>query len=71
MTIHQLDFYFPFLVFAYGLLISIALQIPALLKIADDRLPRHFVTQLKGHSALAWICLIVGSLWSLQNILLS
>jgi hypothetical protein len=70
MTVQELDYYFPFLVFFYGLLISFVLQIPALLKIADDRLPRQMVSQLKAHTGLAFFCLVIGSLWSLQNLLL-
>lgn len=69
MSVEQLDYYFPFLVFAYGLMISFVLQIPSLLKIADERMPKQMVNQLKAHSGLAFICLIVGSLWSLQNLL--
>lgn len=70
MTVAELDFYFPFLVFFYGLMISFVLQIPGLLKIADDRLPPRFINQLKAHSGLAFFCLVIGSLWSLQNLLL-
>jgi hypothetical protein len=68
MTIQQLDFYFPFYVFAYGFILTFILNQAALLEFAEQRLPAHLVGQLKMHRGLAMICLCAGGAWSLQNL---
>jgi hypothetical protein len=67
MNIAQLDYYFPFIVFFYGAIVSFTLSIPALRHIGETRMPYHFWKQLTMHRNLAMVCLIVGGLWSLQN----
>jgi hypothetical protein len=67
MTLESLDFFFPFIVFFYGILMVFVLENQTLDKLATERMPALAPT-LRGHRQLAWICLFVGGLWSLQNI---
>jgi hypothetical protein len=67
MRFETLDFFFPFLVFSYGILMAFVLESTALLKLAEERMPTMAAT-LRGHKNLAWVCLFVGGLWSLQNL---
>jgi hypothetical protein len=66
-TISNLDFYFPFLIFFYGLVISFVLEIPFLVQLARKEMPSQYAT-LERHRKLALISLYAGGLWSLQNI---
>lgn len=68
MTPSQLDVIFPFVVFFYGALMTFVLNQPRLMAIAEERMPRSILDQMKGHRALALICLLVGFPWSLQNL---
>lgn len=68
MTIEQLDAFFPFFVFFYGALITFVLHVPALVEISEQRMPPQVHAQLKAHRLLAIVCLVVGGLWSLQNL---
>ena len=68
MTIKQIDFIFPFVILAYGFLITFVLSWPRLVVLAEERLPAPLLKQLMAHRALALVCLLVGGLWSLQNI---
>ncbi len=70
MTISEIDLLFPFFVFAYGALVTFVLHIPALIQLAEERLPPAMLTQIQAHRHLAFICLFVGSLWSLQNLII-
>ncbi len=63
----KLDFYFPFIVFFYGLVASLVLEIPALIAIARKEMPSHYAN-LVAHQKIAWISLFVGGAWSLQNL---
>lgn len=63
----KLDFYFPFIVFFYGLVASLVLEIPALIAIARKEMPSHYAN-LVAHQKIAWISLFVGGVWSLQNL---
>jgi hypothetical protein len=67
MTLAQLDFIFPFFMFFYGILVTFVLENKALQRIAADR---HFAPYqgLVAHRGLAFVCVIVGGLWSLQNL---
>ena len=58
MTLEKLDYLFPFLVLTYGILMTFVLE------------NRYVPTgaTLRGHKNLAWTCLFVGALWSLQNL---
>ncbi len=68
MTPEKLDLIFPFLMFAYGALMTLVLHHPYLNELAENRLPSNVVAQMRGHRALALVCLAVGSLWSTQNL---
>jgi hypothetical protein len=68
MSIHSLDLLFPFFVFAYGAMITFVLSMPRLMEIAEKRLPPDLLKQLEAHRWLAMVCLIVGAVWSLQNL---
>jgi len=70
MTAEKLDFFFPFVVFFYGLLLLLVLENPALVKIGEERLGAAF-QQLSRHKGLAWICFFIGGLWSIQNVYLT
>lgn len=68
MTPEKLDFIFPFVVFGYGMIMTLVLSTPALVELAERRLPPALYQQLKAHRALGLICLGVGALWTLQNL---
>lgn len=63
----KLDFYFPFLVFFYGLVVIFILEIPALVAIARKEMPSQYAT-LISHQKIAWISFYLGGIWSLQNL---
>ena len=68
MTPQTLDFFFPFLVLAYGLLMTFALNVPAFKHLAQTRMPEQVARQMVAHRGFAIVCLVVGGFWSLQNI---
>lgn len=65
-----LDYYFPFIVFFYGLVINFVLEIPYLLVLAQKRMPSQYAA-FERHRKIAVISLYVGGLWSLQTLWLS
>lgn len=68
MTAEKLDLLFPFLVFAYGAMITFVLHTPLFSELAETRLPADVLKQLKAHRGFGLFCLVAGSLWSLQNL---
>lgn len=70
MTPEKLDFFFPFIVFFYGLILLVVLETPALVKIGEERLGAVF-QQMSRHRGLAWACFFIGGLWSFQNVYLT
>ena len=68
MTPEKLDLIFPFFVFAYGAIMTFTLHHPKLQELAETRLPYAVAQQMKAHKSLGLICLVVGGMWSLQNI---
>lgn len=68
MTWQEIDFIFPFIVFFYGTLMTLTLNLPQLVKLAEQRFPRQLIQQMNSHRTLGIICFYVGGLWSLQNI---
>lgn len=68
MTVAQLDFIFPYICFAYGALMTIALNLPWVDRLAEERLPRSLLVQWRSHRGLGLICLFVGAAWILQNL---
>jgi len=69
-TIALLDFYFPFIVFFYGLAINFVLEIPHLVALAQKRMPGQY-SAFEKHRKIALMSLYIGGLWSLQNLWLS
>ena len=67
MSVERLDFLFPFFVLGYGAIVTVVLHMPIMAR-AEELLPPDWVGQLRAHRWLAFGCLIVGGLWSLQNI---
>ena len=68
MSYQELDRLFPFVVFAYGAIMTLTLNSSWLMKIAEQRFPAQLHKQMNAHRGLGVICLCVGSLWCLQNI---
>lgn len=68
MTYKELDFIFPYFVFGYGLLMTLILNSEFFLKLAEERLPKQLYNNFMSHRILGIVCLVVGSLWSLQNL---
>jgi len=71
MSIQQLDFIFPFVVLAYGATMTVVLNSDFFCKLARKKFPPALFQQLNSHRGIGLVCLVVGSLWSLQNIWLS
>jgi hypothetical protein len=71
MTPEKLDLIFPYFVFGYGAIMTFVLHSPLLSGLAENRLPEAMSQQLKAHRGLGLICLVVGALWTLQNLWLS
>lgn len=81
MTWAQVDFFFPFFVFFYGILMIFVQEIPFFTRMAQSLQTQartelqmkhaEVLTQISARKTLAWTCFFVGGLWSLQNILIS
>jgi hypothetical protein len=71
MTYRELDFIFPFVVFGYGAVMCFVLNHPRLMALAEEKFTPEFTQTFKAKRALGLICLVVGGLWSLQNIWLN
>lgn len=70
MKYETLDYIFPYIVFSYGIVMIFVLENKALDKLSRQRLPVLGAT-LRSHRTLAYTCLFVGGLWSVQNLLFS
>lgn len=68
MTPEALDRVFPYVCFAYGVMMTVALNVPALVRIADERFPADMIARWHGHRTLGYVCLFVGAAWILQNL---
>ena len=68
MTYQELDYMFPFVVFGYGFLMTMILNSEFFLEMAQTKLPPQLYTQFTNHRLLGAVCLVVGGLWSLQNL---
>lgn len=71
MTPEKLDMIFPYVCFAYGALMTFTLNQTSLMRLADERLPEEWIVRFRSHRVLGLICLVVGSLWILQNLWLT
>lgn len=65
--ITKIDYFFPFFIFFYGLVVLFVLEIPALVALAKKRMPTHY-ENFERHRKIALFSVYVGGLWSLQNI---
>ena len=70
MTLASLDFYFPFFVFFYGVLVVFVIENPKLMQKARQFYPDWYKS-LTSHRALGYISFFVGGLWSVQNLIFS
>jgi hypothetical protein len=68
MTPEKLDLIFPYVCFLYGLLMTVALHVPAVERLADEQFPSGIVSQWRSHRSLGLVCLLVGAAWILQNL---
>jgi hypothetical protein len=68
MVPEKLDLIFPYLIFVYGLTMTLLLNSRFFSDMAETRLPYAVCQQIKSHRGLGLICLLVGAFWSLQNI---
>ncbi|MBX2987918.1 MAG: hypothetical protein KF802_08465 [Bdellovibrionaceae bacterium] len=67
MTVSELDFYFPFVVFFYGFLAVLVLETPALARLGKERMSEAW-EGISRRKNLAWVSFFIGGLWSLQNL---
>jgi hypothetical protein len=68
MTHSDLDLIFPFVVFAYGAVMTLVLNMRFFMDLADQRFPQQLVQQLNAHRGIGFVCLLIGGVWSLQNL---
>lgn len=71
MTLDKLDLIFPFVVLAYGAIMTVVLHTPFFEGLAEERLPVALRQQLLKHRGFGLFCLLAGGLWTLQNLWLS
>src|SRR5687767_9132754 len=68
VTYQELDFIFPFIVLGYGAVMTITMNFEPLVRIAEQRFPPQLLHQMNAHRGLGVICLVVGAVWTLQNL---
>ena len=68
MLPEKLDLFFPFVVFVYGAIMTLVLHHPFFVTLAEERMPSDMRQQLRSHRGLGLVCLLVGALWSVQNL---
>ncbi|NCN40094.1 hypothetical protein GW916_02490 [bacterium] len=69
MTLSQLDLLFPFFVFAYGAIMCFVNSLTEVLAKAEGKVHPYLLNRVRAHEPLGWVCLFVGGLWSLQNLM--
>lgn len=70
-TFSRIDAIFPYVCFAYGAVMTFVLSSDPLNRIADEKLPAALLTQWRSHRPLAFVCLVAGTVWILQNLWLT
>ena len=65
--ISQIDFYFPFFIFFYGLVMMFVIEIPYLATLGRKQMPEYY-SLITQHRKIALISLWLGGFWSLQNL---
>ena len=68
VSFKQIDYIFPFVIFAYGFIVTVIVNTPLFVELADKRLPQYFKKQIMGHRMIAMVCLVLGSFWTLQHL---
>lgn len=68
--ISKLDYFFPFFVFFYGLVVLFILEVPYFVALAKKQMPSQYLA-FERHRKIAFMSFFVGGLWSLQNIWLT
>jgi hypothetical protein len=66
MSLARLDFYFPFFLCLYGFMLIFAEFVS--LKANIKYHPAY--QQIANKAPFAWICLVVGTIWAVQNLLI-
>ncbi len=66
----QLDFYFPFLMFFYGILMIFVMDNPVFLRLHHSFTGGVF-GQARREAKFLWVLVIVSGFWALQNLLIS
>ncbi len=66
--IQDLDFYFPYLVLFYGLVMTVVTHLPRLQEQAERTFNHELLQRFYSHRLLGVCCLFVGGLWSLQRL---
>ncbi|MCJ8276723.1 MAG: hypothetical protein HRT44_08860 [Bdellovibrionales bacterium] len=67
--IAEVDFYFPFIVLMYGLVMSIVTHGSYFKKMAYQSFNDEMVQWFYGHRMLGLVCLTIGGLWSFQRVI--
>ena len=68
-ALHEtLDKLVPWVAFGYGALMIFVAQQPALMKLAETRIPEPHRSRFLSHIPLAWGCLFAGGIWILQDL---
>jgi hypothetical protein len=67
LPIAQLDYIFPFIVFFYGFVVILVLELPHIKSLAKERMPRQLF-RFEAHRKVALISLYFGAFWSLQTL---
>jgi hypothetical protein len=68
MDLRTLDFICPFIIFGHGLIMTLVLNQPHLMRLAEERLPLETCQRFKATRLLGLTNLFIGGLWSLQNL---
>ncbi len=64
-----IDFYFPFIIFAYGSIMTFATHLPISRSKAEEVVHSEVLDWFYSHKILGVVCFFVGGLWSLQRLL--
>ena len=66
-NISELDRLFPFFLLIYGFFVLSVLEIPFFQRVLEAQTHSVF-SALKSRRTLAWCSLVIGALWSMQNL---
>lgn len=66
--IEKLDHAFPLIVFVYGGLLLLVLNLKVTRHLGEKIIPREAWNRLKSHSSFAWLSFFVGGIWVLENL---